>query len=183
METKHVVFSSAGFGWCGIVRGQKGLLRVFLPEPERFLVCKKIKESYPFSVFSNGCFAKEERQLEKYFSGLNQSFSFNLDFMQATEFQIDVWNATSEIPYGEVRSYSWVACRIRKPQAVRAVGNALGRNPFPVIIPCHRVVRKNGHAGGFSAVSGTRLKEKLLEMETGLKNYNFQRTKNDGHIG
>ncbi len=166
MKTKHVVFSSAGFGWCGVAGGQNGLLRVFLPEPDRFLVCKKIKKAYPFSVFSNVCFEKEVRQLEKYFSGVKQAFSFNLDFMHATEFQIDVWNATSEIPYGEVRSYSWVASIIGKPQATRAVGNALGRNPFPVIIPCHRVVRKNGSTGGFSAAAG--LKEKLLDMEAGL---------------
>ncbi len=76
-----------------------------------------------------------------------------------------VWSETGNIPWGEVRSYGWVAGRIKNPKAVRAVGNALGRNPLPIIIPCHRVIKESGEPGGFSAPMGTDLKAKLLRLE------------------
>jgi methylated-DNA-[protein]-cysteine S-methyltransferase len=74
-----------------------------------------------------------------------------------------VLKAATQIPYGEVRSYRWLAQRLGKPKAARAVGNALARNPIPIIIPCHRVVRSNGTIGGYAF--GTALKKRLLEME------------------
>ena len=69
------------------------------------------------------------------------------------------------IPYGETRTYAWVAQQIGKPRALRAVGGALARNPFPIIVPCHRVVASNGNLGGFRG--GLALKKRLLELEAG----------------
>ena len=80
-----------------------------------------------------------------------------------TEFEKKVYRATMEIPLGETRTYQWVAERIGHPKAVRAVGNALNRNPFAPIVPCHRVVRSDGGIGGFAR--GSRRKAQMLDEE------------------
>lgn len=86
-----------------------------------------------------------------------------IDRLEATPFQKKVWKATLSIPKGEVRSYSWIAKKIGNPRAVRAVGNALNKNPLAPEVPCHRVVRKDGSIGGFA--SGTAKKKALLKNE------------------
>jgi methylated-DNA-[protein]-cysteine S-methyltransferase len=164
MKIIHSVFPTP-FGWCGIVKGEAGLVRIFLPEPEKSSVDRKIKLFYPLSVFSKGSFSNEIRKFERYFAGSKPHFSFTLDFSGSTLFQTMVWSEAGNIPYGEVKTYGWIAERIGKPRAVRAVGNTLGRNPFPIIIPCHRVIRESGELGGFSTPVGTELKAKLLQLE------------------
>lgn len=84
-----------------------------------------------------------------------------------TPFQQAVWKACMEIPAGQTRSYKWIAERIGKPGAVRAVGNALGKNPFAPTVPCHRVIKSDGTPGGFSAPGGVRAKLALLKKEAG----------------
>jgi len=83
--------------------------------------------------------------------------------LRGTEFQKSVWRAALNIPYGKTRSYGWIAEKIKKPDASRAVGNALGENPVPLFIPCHRVVRSDGAMGGFTG--GCNIKERLLSIE------------------
>jgi methylated-DNA-[protein]-cysteine S-methyltransferase len=80
-------------------------------------------------------------------------------------FYQSVWRACAEIPKGETRTYGWIARRIGKPGAARAVGRALGANPFAPIIPCHRVVRSDGGWGGYSAPGGVAAKRRLIEQE------------------
>jgi methylated-DNA-[protein]-cysteine S-methyltransferase len=87
-----------------------------------------------------------------------------------TKFQWKVLSVTASIPLGETRSYKWVAGKVGSPKAVRAVGQALKRNPYPVIIPCHRVIRQDGSLGGYAGGSGEE-KAKLLEMERQIKEY------------
>lgn len=87
----------------------------------------------------------------------------NLDLSSYSAFQRAVWRITQTIPQGETRSYAWVAKKIGRPRAVRAVGQALKRNPYPGIIPCHRVIRSDGSLGGFS--KGINLKRQLLQKE------------------
>ncbi|KAF0127490.1 MAG: methylated-DNA-protein-cysteine S-methyltransferase [Elusimicrobia bacterium] len=82
-----------------------------------------------------------------------------------TPFQRAVWKACMRIPRGRTRSYKWLAREIGRPGAVRAVGNALGQNPFAPLVPCHRVIRSDGKPGGFSAPGGTRAKIGLLKKE------------------
>jgi methylated-DNA-[protein]-cysteine S-methyltransferase len=166
MNIIHITFKTP-FGWCGIVKDKTKLLRVFLPEPEMSSINNKIKFLYPLSIASEHCFSEEKKEFERYFAGLNANFSFALDFSHSTSFQKMVWLKARAIPYGEVRSYTWIAKRIGTPKAVRAVGNALGKNPFPIIVPCHRVIRKTGRPGGFSTALGTELKVKLLRLEAG----------------
>ena len=98
-----------------------------------------------------------------YFNGNQVNFKSILDLSIGTIFQRKVWDQVSKIPYGEFRSYKWIAKEIGNLNAVRAVGNAVGKNPVPPIIPCHRVIRTDGNLGGFS--SGISLKKWLLKLE------------------
>ena len=82
-----------------------------------------------------------------------------------TDFQIKVWNAISKIPKGKVKTYKELARSISKPKASRAVANACGKNPFPIKIPCHRVIRSDGRLGGYSGKGGIKTKRKLLRSE------------------
>ncbi len=87
---------------------------------------------------------------------------------QLTKFQWQVLKAAARIPLGETRSYKWVATQIGKPKAVRAVGQALKKNPYPLIIPCHRVIKEDGSSGGYMGRNFGR-KLKLLELEQRIK--------------
>ncbi len=103
-----------------------------------------------------------ERQLKDYFSGKRKSFTVKLDF-KGTEFQKKVWAALLTIPFGETRSYGEVAKQIQNPKAVRAVGGANGKNPIPIIAPCHRVIGSTGKLTGFGG--GLEAKARLLALE------------------
>ena len=85
--------------------------------------------------------------------------------LKGTEFQLKVWSYLKKIPKGKLKTYAQVATAIGKPKAVRAVANAIGKNPFPPKIPCHRVIRSNGKLGGYSAKGGIKTKKKLLKNE------------------
>jgi methylated-DNA-[protein]-cysteine S-methyltransferase len=102
------------------------------------------------------------RQLRAYFGGELKSFDVPLE-IAGTEFQRRVWSALRTIPYGQTRSYSEIAAQIGAPQAVRAVGAANGRNPIPIIVPCHRVIGASGSLVGFGG--GLEWKRLLLDLE------------------
>ncbi len=107
----------------------------------------------------NGKFIKE---LRDFLSGKRTTFKSRIQIL-GTGFQKAVWRAAMRIPYGKVASYGDIAVRIGMPDASRAVGNAMGANPIPLIVPCHRVIRSDGSLGGFGA--GLTLKKKLLSLE------------------
>jgi len=105
--------------------------------------------------------AREE--LSEYFEGKRAFFSVPVDLSGAPDFQKKVLAAARRIPFGEMRPYAWVAQRIGHPRAVRAVGTALGRNPVPFIVPCHRVLQTGGGLGGY--LFGADVKSRLLSLE------------------
>jgi len=111
---------------------------------------------------SNAVLADCADQLSDYFAGRRQRFDLRLA-VQGTTFQQSVWNALTDIPYGELRSYQDIARTIGNPAAVRAVGAANGRNPLPIVVPCHRVIGSNGSLTGFAG--GLEAKTFLLELE------------------
>ena len=84
---------------------------------------------------------------------------------KGTKFQIKVWKYLKTIPKGQIRTYLDVAIAIKKPKAVRAVANAIGKNPYAPIVPCHRVIRSDGSLGGYSGPGGIKTKKKLLKIE------------------
>ena len=110
----------------------------------------------------------EMNLLKAYFQGKQVDFDFPLDLSGGTSFQILVWNKLREIPYGECRSYAWVAEQIGNPRAARAAGMANNKNPLPPVIPCHRVIGSDGSLTGYA--SGLHVKKYLIEMEKGISN-------------
>ncbi len=107
-------------------------------------------------------FTETARQLRDYFNGRLRKFDLPLN-PEGTPFQQSVWRALRHIPYGATRSYGEIAAAIGKPRAVRAVGAANGRNPLPIVIPCHRVIGGDGSLTGFGG--GLDVKRALLELE------------------
>ncbi len=103
-----------------------------------------------------------EKMLDSYFRGEPILLDYPLD-ISGTDFQKRVWEIVKQIPYGQVRSYKWVASKIGNPKAARAVGTAISRNPVVLIIPCHRVIRNNGSLGRYGGMDW--LKERLLRLE------------------
>lgn len=125
-----------------------------------------IKSTIPTTVIEQNdhpILKQTEQQLEEYFMGTRKQFFIPLDTPYGTPFQKKVWQALRTIPYGELRTYAQQAVLIDNPKAVRAVGSANGKNPLPIIVPCHRVVASNGGLGGFTG--GLSIKETLLAIE------------------
>ena len=91
--------------------------------------------------------------------------------LKGTPLQIKIWNYLKKIPKGKVKTYSEVAKAVGKPKATRAVANAIGKNPYPIKIPCHRVIRSDGSLGGYSGKGGIRTKKTLLRKEGFYKNF------------
>ena len=110
----------------------------------------------------DSAFEHTRQQLDLYFARQLTEFDLSLK-PHGTDFQRRVWNALLQIPYGETVSYRSIAERIDKPKAVRAVGNANGRNPIPIVIPCHRVIGRDGSLTGFGG--GLPVKSFLLDLE------------------
>ena len=103
-------------------------------------------------------------RLDRYFDGEPVDFSdIPVPTIHSTDFQQHVWHMIDQIPYGEVRSYQWIAEQIGKPKSARGVGNAVGANPFTILRPCHRVIRSNGALGGYGG--GLERKRQLLALE------------------
>ncbi len=102
-------------------------------------------------------------ELMSYFNGSDKGFKQKVKFLEGTDFEKDVWSSLNKIPFGETRTYKWIAQKTGRPGASRAVGQALSKNPVPIVLPCHRVIESDGSIGGYS--SGVNTKIRLLEME------------------
>ncbi len=103
------------------------------------------------------------RQIRAYFNGSLREFTLPFVLDAGTEFEKRVWLALKEIPYGQTRTYKWLSEIVGRPGASRAVGQALSKNPLPIILPCHRVIESGGRLGGYSP--DVNIKRRLLEME------------------
>lgn len=106
---------------------------------------------------------KCKKELEEYFEGKRTDFTVKINFAKGTDFQKSVWNALKKIPYGKTVSYKDIAEEIGNPKGVRAVGGANNKNPIAIIVPCHRVIGKNGSLTGYA--DGLSKKEYLLDIE------------------
>lgn len=129
----------------------------------------KVIAIFPCETHQNGkkqstseVLMEAEKQLQEYFSHQRENFTFPIDFI-GTPFQIKVWKALCQIPYGTTCSYQEIAMRIQNPKACRAVGGAIHRNPLLIVVPCHRVIGKSGDLVGFGC--GLPMKKALLSLE------------------
>ena len=157
-------------GTCALVWGPGGIRAVNLPEATERQTRERVAREHP-SVREmeppdriRQVAASVARLVEGGSEGLAE---VPLDWGGVTPFQRRVYEAAREIPPGETRSYGELAMRMGSPGGARAVGHALGRNPFVLVVPCHRVLAANGGLGGFSAHGGVRTKRRLLDIEAG----------------
>jgi methylated-DNA-[protein]-cysteine S-methyltransferase len=150
-------------GWLGIVLSPTGLRAVTLPRRDREAALAEVLALGAHEEARDGEMGDLPERLRCYARGESVAFPDALDLSAATPFQRAVWLATREIPYGQTRSYGWLAVRAGRPRAARAVGQAMAANPWPIIVPCHRVVASNGRLGGYGG--GLDVKERLLRME------------------
>ncbi|MEK7396656.1 MAG: MGMT family protein [Candidatus Poribacteria bacterium] len=191
MAVKFTIFETE-MGWIGIAGTKKGIRRAILPQPDKESAymdiinledydkewrmyefarlfpedaqyAKILEKVKSLKIKQPDWMAKIKEALINYFKGQKIDFPFLLDLSGWTDFQRSVWEVTKSIPYGELRSYGWVAQQIGNPKSARAVGQAVGANPIPIIIPCHRVVASDGSLHGFTG--GLHLKEKLIALE------------------
>jgi len=129
-------------GWAGVAVSGQGVCAIVLPKKEKKAVERELRcsesgfRSSERTVFKfAAALRRAAKLLRQYFSGEHVAFDLSVDMRYHTAFQQAVWKATAEIPLGETRSYAWVAKRIKNPRAARAVGQALGANPVPILIP------------------------------------------------
>jgi methylated-DNA-[protein]-cysteine S-methyltransferase len=139
-----------------LVAGEEGLRRICFPRERHPRAEDKAGERSPARL----AFAR--RQLEEYFDGARRSFELPLA-PRGTPFQLRVWAALRTIPWGQTWSYAELARQLGQPSAVRAVGGANGRNPLPIVVPCHRVIGADGSLTGFGG--GLQIKSQLLALE------------------
>lgn len=150
-------------GQIGLVGSSLGLRRIVLPQPPTGAVLRLIMQGFPGAIADPTPFGDLPQRLRRYLKGEHVSFDDKLDLTHATPFRRAVWEETRAIPYGETQSYGWVAQKIGKPKAQRAVGQALAKNSLPIVVPCHRVIGKDGSLTGFEG--GLEMKKRLLEIE------------------
>lgn len=163
MTIYHVFETKRGF--MGFAVSESGLRQVYLPQPSVDRVRENIQRDYPDARLALNPLPELVEQFQRYFQGEKVNFEAPLDCADATPFDVDVWNACRRVGYGETLSYKNLAERVERPKAARAVGSAMRRNRFPIIVPCHRVLRSDGELGNYSGPGGSAFKQELLELE------------------
>jgi O-6-methylguanine DNA methyltransferase len=156
------------WGWVGLVASERGLRLVTLPVSGREIALSALREHYPDAplVSDDDILLEVARQVRAYLLGELREFAVTLDLRGHTSFSLAVWAATCRITYGQTRTYRWVAEQVGGgPGVYQAAGAALGANPIPLIIPCHRVIGVDGSLHGFAG--GLQMKARLLALESG----------------
>jgi len=163
-KIKYAVFK-IDEGWCAVCATKKGISFFTLPRASKEEAMDAIKKHTVDLEIEEApdSFERIKKDIVNYFSGKKIEFESSIDLSKYTPFQSAVFTAARSIPYGETRSYRWIAKKIGNPKGVRAVGQALKLNKIPLIIPCHRIIEENGRLGGFSF--GIKWKERLLQLE------------------
>lgn len=152
-----------GMGWLGILGSATGLSHIVLPQVSPQAVLSIFGERLLGAISDISPFNDLPYRLNKYFDGEVVAFTDHLDLADATPFQYTVWQLVRSIPYGQTKSYGSIARQIGMPRGARAIGQALAKNPLPIVVPCHRVIGSGVELGGFSY--GLEMKRRLLQME------------------
>jgi methylated-DNA-[protein]-cysteine S-methyltransferase len=156
------------FGTLHAAVTRRGLVRLAFPEESLDAFLERLtRKLSPRILASPGSLDPVRRELEEYFNGRRRDFGLKLDWALITPFARRVLKMTAAIPYGGHLSYAEVAAEAGSPRGARAAGNALGANPIPIVIPCHRVLHSGGGIGGYGG--GLDRKRYLLELERGLQ--------------
>jgi methylated-DNA-[protein]-cysteine S-methyltransferase len=175
MTARGIAHFDTALGRCGIAWGERGIVGVQLPEPAGAERARMLRR------FPDAIEAAPPVQVREAVEGIVALLcgespdlcKIALDMGNVPEFDRSVYEVTRRIPRGETRSYGEIAAELGDPAAARAVGQALGRNPFPIIVPCHRVLAAAGRPGGFSAHGGVATKLRMLAIEGAPGNAEF----------
>jgi methylated-DNA-[protein]-cysteine S-methyltransferase len=170
MKTKTLAYDSLSTQWGPVYVActERGLAKVRIggtPAAWR----RQLAKDYRTAALKNPSAVRTAaRQIREYLSGKRRTFRTRIDWRGMSAFQRRVLRVALRIPYGRVTTYGEIAAAIGSPRAARAVGRALGANPIPLVVPCHRVIAGDGGLGGYSAAGGVIVKRKLLLMEGAL---------------
>ncbi len=168
-ELSALLSEAPGWGWLGLVASERGLRLLTLPRPTAEAAAEAVRTYYPETQPARAdvaMLADAGQQVREYLAGVRHEFTVPLDLRGHTEFALAVWATALHIGYGQTRTYRWIASRVGGGAGIyQAVGSALGSNPIPLIIPCHRVVGVDGSLHGYAG--GLELKRRLLALESG----------------
>jgi methylated-DNA-[protein]-cysteine S-methyltransferase len=159
----YAVFDTL-WGAFGFVEHNRRLIATFLPRARREMV-RTIRSSFSDATEAPDALPRFRQAVVAYFEGKRTRFPIEIDLRRVPPFHQTVLAACRRIPYGQTASYADLARAVGKPNAARAVGGAMARNPLPLVIPCHRVLRTGGSIGGFSSTDGVDEKARLLRLE------------------
>jgi methylated-DNA-[protein]-cysteine S-methyltransferase len=155
------------FGTLLLARTPQGLVRLALPNEDVEATLTDLAERIsPRVMEAPAQFDAERRKLDDYFEGRRHAFDLSIDWQLSHGFLLRARQGIAAIPYGETRTYTDLARTAGNERAVRAAGSACSRNPIPLVVPCHRVLRSDGTLGGYAG--GLEMKERLLELERGV---------------
>ena len=164
-SAKYVIFRTK-FGYFGLAGTESALCRTYLPEPRSTAIKRRILKDLPDAEFDEDLFKGLQKRITAYFEGASIDFSrVPITLGGFSVFSKKILTTCKGVEPGQTVSYTELAKRAGRPNASRAVGGVMARNPMPLIIPCHRVIRTDGKMGGFSAPGGIPLKKKMLELE------------------
>ena len=163
---KYTIFKTR-WGYFGLAGTESVLCRTCLPSAERGKVKFHLLKNLSSAQYDKTLFKQVQGQIATYFEGLPVNFNPDIPIILdgLSKFARQILVACRDIKFGQTISYGRLAKMTGRPAASRAVGGALAKNPLPLIIPCHRVIRSNGKIGGFSATGGVILKKKMLKLE------------------
>ena len=167
-EAHALVFETPTWGWIGLAASAQGLRLLTLPRRTEQAALRALWQYYRDAalILDDPALHDVARQVKAFLSGELQEFAVTFDLRGHTPFELSVWAAVARIPYGQTRTYTWVADQVGGGRgAAQAAGAAVGANPIPLIIPCHRVIGADGSLHGFAG--GLQMKARLLALESG----------------
>ena len=152
-------------GFIGLVATPRGVRRTYLPMRAEGELRRQIRRDFAEAVEDKRLMPALVKKLKKYVAGEAVAFDETIDWSWAGDFEAAVWKACHRVGFGATTSYGELADAIGCPGAARAVGTALGKNPCPILIPCHRVLKSDGSIGGWSGPGGLDQKRMMLDLE------------------
>jgi O-6-methylguanine DNA methyltransferase len=167
-EARALIFAASTWGWIGLAASTQGLRLLTLPLRTEQAALRELQQHYRDVALApaDPLLQDVARQVETFLAGELQEFTVTFDLRGHTSFELSVWAAVARIPYGQTRTYAWVADQVGGGRgAAQAAGAAVGANPIPLIIPCHRVIGADGSLHGFAG--GLQMKARLLALENG----------------